>query len=357
MTATLDWYGCATFRLRVAGLTIMLDAYIDRVPGAAGTGLTADAIDASDWIVVGHSHFDHLWGAERIMANTKARLIASYESVRVMEQAGVPLDRMICVAGGETVDLGNGVTVEVFPSQHSCVWSHAGMSGADQVCLGDLGVTWQEQQERMAKLGGYLASLGDATRAHLAASAPGHSRRGDGGALVYLFRTPEGTLLYQDTSGHWSGVLGALRPTWPSWPPPVAATPTANRSRVRWPSSSPGRSPCCIRSGCCSATTTTGCPASRWRRTPRRSAPPSPPRHPVPSSWSPGTSRRRRSSPASDDRVDQTWNGVVGTVTLPPAVLRMVTDTGSAACSGMTVPPYRLPPPFCTSPIRLPSGR
>lgn len=212
MIATLDWYGCATFRLRVAGLTIMLDAYIDRVPGAAGTGLTADAIDASDWIVVGHSHFDHLWGAERIMANTKARLIASYESVRVMEQAGVPLDRMICVAGGETVDLGNGVTVEVFPSQHSCVWSHAGMSGADQVCLGDLGVTWQEQQERMAKLGGYLASLGDATRAHLTASAPGHSRRGDGGALVYLFRTPEGTLLYQDTSGHWSGVLGALRP-------------------------------------------------------------------------------------------------------------------------------------------------
>ena len=209
---TLDWYGCATFRLRVAGLTIMLDAYIDRVPGAAGTGLTADAIDACDWIVVGHSHFDHLWGAERILANTGARLIASYESVRVMEQAGVPLDRMICVAGGETVDLGNGVTVEVFPSQHSCVWSHAGMSGAAEVCLGDLGVTWQEQQERMGKLGGYLASLGDATRDHLTASAPGHSRRGDGGALVFLFRTPEGTLLYQDTSGHWSGVLGALRP-------------------------------------------------------------------------------------------------------------------------------------------------
>lgn len=211
-TATLDWYGCATFRLRTAGLTIMLDAYIDRVPNAPGTGLTADAIDACDWIVVGHSHFDHLWGAERIMANTNATLIASYESVRVMEAAGVPLDRMICVAGGETIDLGNGVTVDVFPSQHSCVWSHAGMSGADEVCLGDLGVTWQEQQERMAKLGSYLASLGDDTRAHLAASQPGHSRRGDGGALVFLFHTPEGSLLYQDTSGHWSGVLGTIRP-------------------------------------------------------------------------------------------------------------------------------------------------
>jgi len=40
----------------------------------------------------------------------------------------------------------------------------------------------------------------------------GQSPRGDGGALVYLFETPEGTLLYQDTSGHWSGIFGGLRP-------------------------------------------------------------------------------------------------------------------------------------------------
>lgn len=214
MTTTLDWYGCATFRLRTAGLTIFLDAYIDRVEGAAGTGLTADDVDGCDWIVVGHSHFDHLWGAERILANhPAARLVGSYESVRVMEQAGVPLDRMICVAGGETVDLGQGVRVSVYPSQHSCVWSHRQMHGADEVCLGDLGVTWQEQQERMRDLGAYLATgLGPAAGAHLRASAPGHSTRGDGGALVFLVETPEGSLLYQDTSGHWSGVLGTLRP-------------------------------------------------------------------------------------------------------------------------------------------------
>ncbi|MFV0258690.1 MAG: MBL fold metallo-hydrolase [Acidimicrobiales bacterium] len=218
MSATLDWYGCATFRFRVAGLTIFLDAYIDRVPAAAGPRtadgdrLRADDVDACDWIVVGHSHFDHLYGAERIMANTDARLIAGYESIRVMESAGVPLDRMIPVAGGETIELGGGVTVSVVPSQHSCVWSHAAMGPADEVCLGDLGVTWQEQQARLADLGRHLASLGDDTRAHLARSAIGHSTRGDGGALVFLFETPDGSLLYQDTSGHWSGVLRDLRP-------------------------------------------------------------------------------------------------------------------------------------------------
>ena len=213
MSATLDWYGCATFRLRTAGLTVFLDAYVDRVEGAAGTGLDAGDIDECDWIVVGHAHFDHLYGAERIMANTGATLIAGYESVRLMEQAGVPLERMICVAGGETIDLGPGVTVSVYPSQHSCVWSHTRMEQPDEICLGDLGVTWHEQRERFGRLLTYLATAtGPATAAHLAESRPGHSDRGDGGALVFLFETPDGSLLFQDSSGHWTGVLRDLRP-------------------------------------------------------------------------------------------------------------------------------------------------
>ena len=34
MATSLDWYGCATFALRTAGLTVFLDAYIDRAPDA-----------------------------------------------------------------------------------------------------------------------------------------------------------------------------------------------------------------------------------------------------------------------------------------------------------------------------------
>ena len=210
MATTLDWYGCATFRLRTAGLTIFLDAYIDRVEGAPGPGVRADDVDECDWIVIGHSHFDHLYGAERIAANTSCRIIGSYETVRVLEACGVPLDRMIVVAGGERVALGNGVTVSVFPSQHSCVWSHGQMPPADQVCLGDLGLTWQEQQARFADLGAHVSSLGEAVHRHLAVSSQG--ARGDGGALLYLFDTPDGTILYQDTSGHWTGILDGLRP-------------------------------------------------------------------------------------------------------------------------------------------------
>jgi L-ascorbate metabolism protein UlaG (beta-lactamase superfamily) len=213
MPATLDWYGCATFRLQTGGLTVFLDAYIDRAENAAGSGLVASDIDACDWIVIGHSHFDHLFGAEQIMANTNATLIGSYETIRVMEEAGVPVERMICVAGGETIDLGREVRVSVYPSQHSCVWSHGQMGQPDEVCLGDLGVTWHEQRERFAELTRMLGSeLDPVAVAHMLASMKGHSPRGDGGALVFLFDTPDGQLLYQDTSGHWSGVFRDLRP-------------------------------------------------------------------------------------------------------------------------------------------------
>jgi hypothetical protein len=84
------------------------------------------------------------------------------------------------------------------------------MAQADQVCLGDLGVTLQEQQRRFGELVAHLANLGRTTLEHLVASNQG--ARGDGGALVYLFETPDGSILYQDTSGHWTGVLRDLRP-------------------------------------------------------------------------------------------------------------------------------------------------
>jgi len=210
MTATLDWLGCATFRLTIGEHVVFLDAYLDRVPSAQPIGLTVADVDRADWIVVGHSHFDHLYGAERIARRTGATIVGSYETLRVMAAQGIPESQLMAVAGGETVRLWDDVTVKVFPSQHSCVWSHRAMADADQVCLGDLGVTYQEQQARMRELFGWLASLGDEVLEHLRVSAQGV--RGDGGALVYFFETPEGSLLYQDTSGCWSGLLRDLRP-------------------------------------------------------------------------------------------------------------------------------------------------
>jgi len=210
MTATLDWYGCATFRLTIGSLVVFLDAYIDRVDGAPGPGLVADDIDRCDFIVVGHSHFDHLWGAERIARRTGAKIIGSFETVRVMETQGIPLDQLIPVAGGERIRLSPEVLVSVFPSLHSCVWAHRTMPSPGEVCIGDLGVTYAERQERMADLINWFASFDSEAIEHLQISNQG--ARGDGGALVYAFDTPEGQLLYQDTSGYWTGMASGLHP-------------------------------------------------------------------------------------------------------------------------------------------------
>jgi L-ascorbate metabolism protein UlaG (beta-lactamase superfamily) len=209
-SATLEWLGCATFRLTIGDLVVFLDAYVDRVPSAKPVGVTIDEIDRADWIVIGHSHFDHLYGAERIAKRTGAVVVGSYETVRILQTQGVPDTQLMPVAGGETVRLAADATVKVFPSQHSCVWSHRAMPDADAVCLGDLGVTYQEQRQRMQELFAWLGGLGDEVLEHLRISAQG--ALGDGGPLLFLFETAEGSLLYQDTSGCWSAILHGLRP-------------------------------------------------------------------------------------------------------------------------------------------------
>src|SRR5438093_12445754 len=123
MRVTLDWLGVSTFRLTVGDLVIFLDAYLDRVPAAPPIGLATADVDRADWVLVGHSHFDHLWGAERIASNTGATVVGSYESIRLMAEQGVPEEQLMAVAGGEAVRLSDDVTVHVFPSQHSCVWT------------------------------------------------------------------------------------------------------------------------------------------------------------------------------------------------------------------------------------------
>ncbi|MYJ00958.1 MAG: MBL fold metallo-hydrolase, partial [Chloroflexi bacterium] len=101
MTVTLDWLGCATFRLQVDDTVIMLDAYIDRVPLAPDVGLTAADISRADAVLVGHSHFDHIAGAEVIAANTGAPVVGSNESARVLLEAGISEDQLLRSQGGE----------------------------------------------------------------------------------------------------------------------------------------------------------------------------------------------------------------------------------------------------------------
>ncbi len=212
MRVTVEWLGVSTFRLAVGDLTIFLDAYIDRVPAAPPVGMTVADVQRADYVLVGHSHFDHLWGAERIARQTGATVIGSHETIRLLHDVdGIPEAQLMAVAGGEPIELAPDVRVRVFPSLHSCIWATMGGT-ADEACLGDLGIAHQERARRVDQAMAMLHSgaLGAEVAAHMHASD--RHPRGEGGSFAYLIETPAGSIFWKDSSGHWSGLLRGLRP-------------------------------------------------------------------------------------------------------------------------------------------------
>jgi L-ascorbate metabolism protein UlaG (beta-lactamase superfamily) len=215
MRITLEWLGTATYRLTIGELVVFLDAYVDRVPMAPPVGLSANDVTKADFVLVGHSHFDHLAGSEVIAANTGAKIIGSNESCRVMLERGVPSGQLLPSQGGERHRLGDGITVRVFPSLHACTWVPGGgdtAGGEDQ--FGHLGLC---EDERRSLPGGLVQRItefvGSGTEEsriimqHIQESA---GSMNDGGPLVFLIETPEQSIFFQDTSGCWTGVLGQI---------------------------------------------------------------------------------------------------------------------------------------------------
>lgn len=205
---TIEWFGCTTFRIRVAGLTLWFDTFVDRVPAAEPVGITSAEIDEADFVFVSHAHFDHILGADTVAANTGAPLVGSFESTRIMRECGVPEDQLWGVSGGEAIDCGRGVRVRVFPSLHSCLFA-ASEADAGAPCVGDLHIPYQERETRVANLFEMLGSLAEPDYAH--AIDHGSSRH-DGGQLNYLLETSDGSVLVAASSGYWSGIIRDLRP-------------------------------------------------------------------------------------------------------------------------------------------------
>jgi L-ascorbate metabolism protein UlaG (beta-lactamase superfamily) len=207
---TIEWFGCATFRVRVAGRTLFFDTYLDRPPGVPDVGLTSTGVDQADFAFISHAHFDHMLGADVIAGATGATIVGSYETARILRGNQVPDDQVLPVSGGETVRVGDDIRVRVLPSLHSCLFATAtGDSGAE--CLGDLGVSAQERRAKVDALVGMIPEVVPDAADYLE-SASAHSSGHDGGQLAYLLETPEGSIFVSGSSGYWAGLIRDLRP-------------------------------------------------------------------------------------------------------------------------------------------------
>ncbi len=208
---TLEWFGCTTFRVRVAGLTLFFDTYLDRPPSIPDVGLDFER-GRLRRLRVHQPRALRPHARRRHDRNERRQRRSSARTRRPASCArtSVPAAQLLPVSGGETIDCGHDVRVRVFPSLHSCLFARSNPdSGAE--CIGDLGVSHQERTARIAAIFESMPSIAPDLATYLL-STDGHSSRVDGGQLNYLVETPDGSILVNASSGYWTGILRDLRP-------------------------------------------------------------------------------------------------------------------------------------------------
>jgi hypothetical protein len=141
----MTWMSIANWYFKFGDLRVMMDGYITRVPGeqfVASTIYPADRyayttgpynVDVAsvervknalpgggklDYLLTGHSHFDHSWDTPTWAKLTGAPIIGGLSTCLQAIAQNLPADQCRIVNGGEKIDLGNGVTMRVVRFNH-----------------------------------------------------------------------------------------------------------------------------------------------------------------------------------------------------------------------------------------------
>jgi L-ascorbate metabolism protein UlaG (beta-lactamase superfamily) len=143
----MTWMSIANWYFKVNDKRIMMDGYFTRIPGPpffvappnipgdlyAYTqkpyGIDTESVkkvhdavlggDKLDYMLVGHSHWDHSWDSPTWVKMTGAQMIGGQSSCLQASAQGVGADKCRTVSGGEKIDLGNGITIRVVRFNHS----------------------------------------------------------------------------------------------------------------------------------------------------------------------------------------------------------------------------------------------
>lgn len=137
----LKYLGTAGWEINQGDLTILVDPYISRLKLGTGPSIhpedkrksfsrtdyfesdttTIDRIISEvDYILVHHSHFDHLSDVPYIAAKTGAKVIGTETTCNILRAYGIPDDQLFTVKGGEDYQFEN-FSVKVIPSLHSAL--------------------------------------------------------------------------------------------------------------------------------------------------------------------------------------------------------------------------------------------
>ena len=136
----ITWLSIANVHFRVGPLTILADGYVTRLPQSAFADQTlvrstgafrpdSAAVarvlaalggpGAVQLLLTGHSHFDHSFDTALWSRLTGARIIGPRTTCFQAIAQNVPASRCTPVQGGETIPLGDGLTMRVVRWNHS----------------------------------------------------------------------------------------------------------------------------------------------------------------------------------------------------------------------------------------------
>jgi len=137
----LKYLGTAGWKITDGNITVLVDPYISRVKLGTGPGISPEdnretversdyfvsdtvgidsLISKADFILVHHSHFDHLSDVPYIANKTGAKVIGTETTCNILRAYGIPNEQLYPVKGGEDYQFDN-FAVKVIPSIHSAL--------------------------------------------------------------------------------------------------------------------------------------------------------------------------------------------------------------------------------------------
>ncbi|MFF5933471.1 MBL fold metallo-hydrolase [Streptomyces sp. NPDC012508] len=132
-STSLRWLGTSGWRIDVGGRTVLFDPYLTRFKTGLFDGVFNPATQIADTdptfvrefagrpelILVSHSHWDHIADVPYLAKTTGARVVGTETTFHLLVAFGVDPLQISVAKGGEVLDFGGGLTVEVVASLHS----------------------------------------------------------------------------------------------------------------------------------------------------------------------------------------------------------------------------------------------
>ena len=120
------WLGVGGVEIKAGDQTLVIDPFFTRPPlhklltgrrVASNHLLASQKVAVCDYIVVTHSHWDHLMDVAEVVRNTGAVACGSANTVKILASVGIPSGHIRCFAVGSQEQLGN-FYIQVLPGRH-----------------------------------------------------------------------------------------------------------------------------------------------------------------------------------------------------------------------------------------------